>query len=137
MIIKYKKLHPAAKAPFRATDGSAGWDLFSVAREEWAGGTHRHRTGLAFEVPPGHVMLLFPRSSIYRVGAHIPNSVGVIDSDYRGEVTLVFRGGKGYEPGERIGQAVIIPVPEVIFKEAKTLSETARGTGGYGSTGER
>ena len=90
------------------------------------------------EIPPGHVGLVFPRSSCYKHGMLLSNCVGVIDSDYRGEVTAVFLGTHddvSYEIGDRIAQLVIMPIPAVKFVEAEELSETQRGTGGYGSTG--
>jgi len=95
-------------------------------------------TGIAVEIPPGHVGLIFPRSSIFHTGLILTNSVGVIDSGYRGEIKAVFKAPGHYDIyriGERIGQLVIVPIPDVEYEEADELSETERGTGGYGSTG--
>lgn len=135
--VRFKKLHPDAKAPYQATAGSAGFDLTAVSKEEndyciWYG------TGLAVEIPEGHVGLVFPRSSIYKTGLLLTNSVGVIDSDYRGEISAVFTNiefHKEYNVGDRIAQLVIMPIPAVKFEESEELTETKRGAGGYGSTG--
>ena len=138
--IRFKKLHPEAKMPRKATDGAAGFDL--VCTEiEWDA-EHRiakHHTGLAIELPENHVGLLFPRSSISKTNLRVANTTGIIDSDYRGEITLVCdvadKGFKNYSTGDRIGQLVIMPLPSVSWEESEELSETTRGTGGYGSTG--
>ena len=100
----------------------------------------KYDTGIAVEIPPGYVGLVFPRSSVCKTGLSLANSVGVIDSDYRGSISLVFYKGaeliEAYSYGDRIGQLVIVPIPEVEFVEAEELSETERGAGGYGSTGK-
>lgn len=139
MIVKFKKLTPEAVAPKQGTCGSAGFDLTatSVFYDEDLQNVH-YGSGIAVEIPEGHVGLLFPRSSIYKKGLHLTNSVGVIDSDYRGEVKAVFRGSNAdlYEIGERFAQLIIVPIPTVSYIEADELSQTERGTGGYGSTGK-
>jgi dUTP pyrophosphatase len=86
------------------------------------------------------VGLVFPRSSVYKTGFSLTNCVGVIDSDYRGEIMAKFADTylgdvEGYEVGDRICQMIIMPVPEVEYVEADKLSSTERGAGGYGSTG--
>lgn len=142
MQVKTKMLDPKAVLPRKAHPTDAGFDLTAidhfVPREN--PNCIIYRTGLSFEVPPGHVMLIFPRSSIYKTGAMQANSVGVIDSGYRGEVHVVFQasplGGAPYRDGERIAQAIIIPYPEVEFIKAETLAESDRGEGGFGSTGK-
>jgi len=125
--------------PKAATAGSAGFDLTAVRRrwnrelELWEYGT-----GLAVEIPAGYVGLLFPRSSVYRTGAILSNGVGVIDSDYRGEIGAKFYTLKyleKYEIGDRICQLVIVPIPGVEWIESEELTATERGAGGYGSTG--
>ena len=145
--VKFKKLHPDAKAPVRATDGSAGWDLtalgFAYIDEEGEEfetytGIVKYLTGIAVEIPPGYVGLIFPRSSCFKTGMDLTNCVGVIDSDYRGEIAFVFRVidiGKKYDIGDRIGQLVIIPCPVVELVEVDELSQTERGSGGFGGTG--
>lgn len=138
--VRFKKLHPDAKNPVRATSGSAGFDLTAVSVEnDGQRGINTYHTGLAIEIPQGYVGLLFPRSSIYKSGQSLTNSVGVVDSDYRGEVTFKFRSHSrtpdSYKAGDRIGQIIIMPYPVVHFEEVEELSKTRRGTGGYGSTG--
>jgi dUTP pyrophosphatase len=143
MKIKFKKLHPEAVEPKKATSGAAGFDMTAYSAEgvmlENNGeivSFYRYHTGIALELPPGWCALAFPRSSIVKKNAYLGNSVGVIDSDYRGEITFCFKGDHGpYEPGDRIGQLVIIPAPDIVLEEAVELSETERGAGGYGSTG--
>ena len=95
--------------------------------------------GLAVEIPEGMVGLVFPRSSIRQTDLFMANSVGVIDSGYRGEIIVTFNIKKGatrwYQVGDRIAQLVIMPVPLVKYVEVDELSETERGIGGHGSTG--
>jgi dUTP pyrophosphatase len=141
LTVRFKKLHPDAKAPYQATPGSAGWDLTATSVEPVKEDAFlcRYGTGLAVEIPAGHVGLVFPRSSVYKTGQLLTNCVGVIDSDYRGEITAVFAGTRtdnAYQPGDRIAQLVIMPIPAVKFEEAEELTETERGAGGYGSTGK-
>ena len=137
MKVRIKRLHPDAVVPSYAKAGDAGMDLTAVEMErEWNIVTYK--TGLAIEIPEGHVGLLFPRSSVYTTSMVLSNCVGVIDSGYRGEIMLKFRStesNKAYEVGDRVGQLIIMPYPQVEFEEAESLSETDRGHGGYGSTG--
>lgn len=138
MQIRFKKMHPMAKAPTQGTAGAAGYDLMAVDySKEKEVDAWSYRTGIAVEIPAGYVGLITPRSSIYRTGSMLCNSVGVIDSDYRGEITAKFTGStKPYNVGERICQLLIVPVEVVEFTRVDELSETERGTGGYGSTGK-
>ena len=97
-------------------------------------------TGIAVEIPEGHVGLVFPRSSIRKYDLSLTNSVGVIDSGYRGEIQVTFRKERGvasktYEVGDRVCQLMILPYPTVNFVEVNDLSDSERGTGGHGSTG--
>ena len=137
--IKFKKLNSNAVMPRQGTNGAAGFDLTAVSLKTTET-TLKYDTGIAVEIPPGYVGLAFPRSSICKTGLSLANSVGVIDSDYRGSISFVFyKGAELIEPysyGDRIGQLVIVPIPEVEFVEAEELSETERGEGGYGSTGK-
>ena len=139
MKIKVKKLDPNAVMPRRGTSGSAGWDLTALTVYNDAQGLPvlHFGTGLAFEIPKGYAGFIFPRSSCYKHGMDLTNCVGVIDSDYRGEVKAVFMDyyGQGYKKGDRIAQMIIMPVPEIEFEESDHLSDTGRGTGCYGSTG--
>jgi len=141
--IKIKKLHPDAVMPKFARFGDAGADIMAISRYfEKETGSLVYGTGLAFEIPYGYVGLLFPRSSISKTGLSLSNSVGCLDSGFRGEVLFKFNQVVGklenpiYEVGERIGQIVIQKLPEVQFNEVDELSESERGTGGYGSTGK-
>lgn len=139
MKIKFKKLNPNAVMPRRGTSGAAGFDLTAVSLEVTET-TLKYDTGIAVEIPPGYVGLVFPRSSVCKTGLSLANSVGVIDSDYRGSISFVFYKPMQcivpYLPGDRIGQLVIVPIPAVEFVEVDELSETERGSGGYGSTGK-
>jgi dUTP pyrophosphatase len=138
MEVKIKKLHPNAVIPSYAKAGDAGLDLTAVSKDFDEYGNVVYGTGIAVEIPAGFVGLVFPRSSIYKVELSLSNSVGVIDSGYRGEIMFKFREHglhRTYEVGERIGQLIIMPYPSIQFKEVDELSETERGEGGYGSTG--
>ena len=139
MKIKFKKIDSKAVIPTRGTSGSAGYDLTAVSKERADYFHTRYGTGLAVEIPAGHVGLVFPRSSCYKNGMLLSNCVGVIDSDYRGEISAVFLGTHeeiSYQIGDRICQLVIMPFPAVEYVEVEELSKTARGEGGYGSTGK-
>ncbi|MCR4666761.1 MAG: dUTP diphosphatase [Desulfovibrio sp.] len=138
LTLRYTKLTPEARTPERSTEGAAGFDLVAVTKkEDPERGCTIYGTGIAVEIPKGFMGLLFPRSSVYKKGLQLANSVGIIDSDYRGEVKAIFRnvGAERYEVGERICQLVIIPVPAWTLEEVEQLSGTARGSGGFGSTG--
>ena len=139
MKIKIKKLDKNAVVPTYAKDGDACVDLFAVSKkEEKNGDVVTYGTGLAIEVPKGHVALLFPRSSVSKTDLSLCNSVGVVDSGYRGEVMLKYnrRGKQEYSVGDRVGQMMILPIPEIQFDVVEELSETDRGDGGFGSTGK-
>lgn len=142
MKLKIQKLHPAASLPQYATAGAACFDLQAIEPGEVGacGGTHAFRTGLAFEVPAGHVMMVFSRSGHgFNHRISLVNCVGVIDSDYRGEVQVKLRNDSpiaySFEPGDRIAQAMIVAVPALELELSDHLTETQRGTGGFGSTG--
>lgn len=142
MKVRFKKLVPEAVAPYQATDGSAGWDLTATTKELDQGKKAIYGTGLSVEIPKGYVGLLFPRSSIHKKGLRLSNSVGVIDSDYRGEIKAVFDRlsiwpyeWELYQIGDRICQLIILPVPTIEWEESEELTNTTRGEGGYGSTG--
>jgi len=137
MKVKVKKLNADAVIPRYAKMGDAGMDLTAVWMNQQME-IITYGTGLAVEIPEGHVGLLFPRSSIYKTGMFLTNAVGVIDSGYRGEVMMKFEmtdSRKMYQVGDRIGQLLIMPYPLVEFEEVSELSSSDRGTGGYGSTG--
>jgi dUTP pyrophosphatase len=135
--IKIKKVTSTAQLPTKAHATDAGYDLYASSCHYEDGMLH-YGTGVAVEIPAGYVGLVFPRSSIANTHLTLSNSVGVIDSGYRGEIKAKFRkgGSKGYKVGERIAQLIIIPYPEVVFEEVEELSDSDRGTGGYGSSGK-
>ncbi len=140
MNILIKKLHKDSVIPKYAKEGDAGLDLTATSKWFDADGNVCYGTGLAFEIPTGYVGLLFPRSSNAKKTLLLSNSVGVLDSGYRGEVTFKFKNledewSEEYNIGDRIGQIIILPYPQVNFIEAEELSETERGDGGYGSSG--
>lgn len=165
MKVNIKKLHPDAVIPSYAKPGDAGMDLTAVSVENDLFGNIVYHTGLAFEIPEGYVGLVFPRSSNSKTNLYLTNSVGVIDSGYRGEVTFKFKCAhnainflkywfkkkilkknegvnihclvqNAYDVGDRVGQIIIMPYPQIEFQEVDKLSETERGTDGYGSTGK-
>lgn len=156
MAVKVKKLHQDAVIPKYAKGGDAGLDLTAVSYSVDKYGNVTYKTGLAFEIPEGYVGLLFPRSSISKQNITLCNCVGVIDSGYRGEVMLKFKPLLGefnhiaikhkysvwsdktniYSVGERVGQLIIMPYPQVELIEADELSNTERGNGGFGSSGK-
>lgn len=137
MKVKIKKLHLEAIIPKYAKADDAGLDLVAVRKWEDSHGNICYGTGLSMEVPNGHVSLLFPRSSISKTNLRLANAVGVVDPGYRGEIILKFDnlGGEQYEIGDRIGQMIILPYPKIEFEEVNHLSDTQRGGGGFGSTG--
>lgn len=140
MKVKIKKMHANAVIPKYAKPGDAGLDLTATS-EEWNENNTMvtYGTGLAVEIPEGYVGLVFPRSSVSKTTLNLTNSVGVIDSGYRGEIMFKFRyleEGMIYDVGDRIGQLIIMPYPQVEFEEVEDLSSTERGEGGFGSTGK-
>lgn len=146
--VKIQKLHPDAVIPKYAKAGDAGLDLTAISKtfERQKDGTRiiTYGTGLAIEIPKGYVGLIFPRSSISRTALSLTNSVGVIDSGYRGEIMAKFRidsearavAGSAYNEGDRIMQMIIIPYPTVTLVESDELSLTDRGESGFGSSGK-
>ena len=137
MRIRVKKLHQDAVIPRYAHFGDAAVDLVATRKWEDDHGNVCYGTGLAMEIPENHVGLLFPRSSVSKTNLRLANAVGVIDSGYRGEVMLKFdkSGDKQYEPGDRIGQLMLVPIPSIQFVQVVNLPRSDRGLGGFGSTG--
>jgi dUTP pyrophosphatase len=139
MNVKIKKLHKKSVVPRYAKEGDAGLDLTATSMSYDDYGNICYGTGLAFEIPKGYVGLVFPRSSNSKKDLWLTNSVGVIDSGYRGEVTFKYRQvdleERIYQIGDRVGQLIIMPYPHIEFEEVEELSETERGCGSYGSTG--
>ena len=163
MEVKIKRLHKDAVIPKYAKPGDAGLDLTAIdrklVREESGVEYIEYDTGLAIEIPDGHVGLIFPRSSLCSKDLILSNHVGVIDSGYRGSIKAKFKLDVTYEKiadieeksvtyyrgkvlcyseiyaiGERCMQLIILPYPKIEFVEVDELSSTERGSGGYGST---
>ena len=147
MKVKIKLLSPTAKVPTYGTGGAACFDLYADMPE---GGVVYvtetcpvlFKTNIAVEVPEGHVMLVYSRSGHgFKHGARLANCVGVIDSDYRGEVGVKLTSDGSLHESlvvkhhDRIAQAMIVPVQQVEFEQVEDLSDTVRGAGGFGSTG--
>lgn len=150
MKVKIKKLVENAVIPSYAKDGDAGMDLTCVNVEYNPDiECEIYHTGIAVEIPKGYVGLVFPRSSNRKTNSYMTNSVGVIDSGYRGEILVCFKNRDCYEcldnaivsrddaykVGDRVAQLIIMPYPHIKFEEVEELSDSERGTGGHGSTG--
>lgn len=156
-ILKIKKLHPDAVIPKYKTEGAAGLDLTAIdmeirleplgvidnsrgLEETIYNQLYIYKTGLAIEIPKGWKGAIYPRSSIRETSLNLRNCVGIIDSDYRGEVTITFDQHTHttvglYKIGDRIAQMVLEESPQFEIQEVEELSETSRGSGGHGSTG--
>ena len=143
-IVRVKKLHPNAVLPTYGSQEAAGADLYACLEETVTiqpGETAWIPTGIALEVPKGCAGLVFARSSLgAKRGLAPANKVGVIDSDYRGEIRVVLlnhsKEAQTVGNGERVAQFVITPVLTPVYEEAEELTDTSRGTGGFGSTGK-
>ena len=141
MKVRIKKIKENAVIPTYAKDGDAGMDLVATRIISNTTFDVSYGTDLAMEIPNGFVGLVFPRSSIRKYELAISNSVGVIDSGYRGEIQATFKKENGldslaYKVGDRICQIMIIPHPTIEFEEVNELNNTDRGQGGFGSTGK-
>lgn len=143
MDVKFKKLHEDAKIPNYAHDTDAGLDLTAVSFTQEFDKSNKlvlvYHTGLAVEIPEGHVGLIFMRSSVSNKSISLTNAVAVIDSGYRGELLLKYKITTDslptiYQPGEKIGQLIIIPYPKINPIEAEELDSSDRNEGGFGST---
>jgi dUTP pyrophosphatase len=144
--LKVKRLTDTAKLPTYAHDGDACFDIYSdgVIEESFdvctMVETELHSTGLQFDIPVGYAMMIYSRSGQgFKFGGRLANCVGVIDSGYRGEIkvkiTFDEQNGGFNKKGDRIAQAMLIPVPVVTFEEVAELSDSERGEGGFGSSG--
>ena len=163
MEVKIKKIHPDAKVPQYSKPGDSAIDFVATSRYIDEHGNLCFGLGWAIEIPEGHFGLLMPRSSSANTDLRMSNSVGNIDSGFRGELTAKFRNdnyahapdgakdryiredknlyeerlfGKEYNVGDRVCQLIILPYPEIQLVETDELSKTERGEGGYGSTGK-
>lgn len=143
MLVNIKKLDERAVIPTYGTEFSAGADLYALCDGEVTvqpGETVLFSTGLSVEIPQGYAGLIYARSGLAsKKGLAPANKVGVIDSDYRGEVKVALHNHSNVSQtvavGERIAQLVITPFLKAEFAEVDTLEETERGSGGFGSTG--
>lgn len=143
--VKIKLLTKTAKVPTKGTDGSAAYDLYvdiekKIVMQPMS--TLLVDTGIALSIPKGYCGLVLPRSGIsLKSPIRISNAPGLIDSDYTGPIKVIIDNiGQGFatiDPGTRIAQLMIMPVPEVRFLETDTLDETIRGENGFGSTGTK
>jgi dUTP pyrophosphatase len=163
MKVKIKRLTETAVIPTRGTEFSAGWDLTADSMKI-ENGIITYGTGIAIEIPEGYFGAIFMRSSVCKmgIGFSLKNAVGIIDSDYRGEILFKFERGlfidietfndksfhtdiisypksfvkndNEYQVGDRIGQLIILPYPQIEFEEVSELTTTERGEGGFGST---
>jgi dUTP pyrophosphatase len=144
MQVKIKKLSHSAVIPTYAKIGDAGMDMVATKVINENLGSITYGTDIAMEIPEGFVGLIFPRSSIRKTNLQLSNSVGVVDSGYRGEIQATFNKIQGidnverdsYKVGDRICQIMIIPHPTIDFEEVEELNHTERGEGGFGSTGK-
>jgi dUTP pyrophosphatase len=145
MQVRIKKLDERASLPTYGTEYSAGADLYSMAGESVTVEPHKTamiHTGIAMEIPEGYAGLIFARSGLAcKRGLAPANKVGVIDADYRGEIIVALHNHTDspvtVEGGERVAQMCIIPCVQAEFNLAEELSDTARGAGGFGSTGTK
>ena len=144
MKVRIKKLTDRAIIPTYGSVGSAGGDLYSAEEKDVLIAPNQTvliGTGLAVEIPDGYVGLVYARSGLATKSGLAPaNKVGVIDSDYRGEIMVALHNHSDKERtvagGERIAQIVFAPVAHALFAEAESLSDTERAAGGFGSTGK-
>lgn len=147
MNLHIKKLHENAITPTYGSAGAACFDLYAVIDNDVGAdailpGCHYVvRTGLAVEVPPGHVLQIYSRSGHgFKHGVRLANGTGIVDSDYRGEVIVCLHNDNPYDAfvinnGDRIAQAMLMPVPRATFHVVEQISITDRGAGGFGSSG--
>lgn len=141
--LNFVKLSPAAVIPKKATPGAAGMDLYACIKNDIninPGDLVKVPCGIAVEIPEGYGAFIFARSGLgIKHGITLSNGVGVVDSDYRGEICagLCNVGKESYviHSGDRIAQMVILKVENFIIKESSSLTKTMRGEGGFGSTG--
>jgi dUTP pyrophosphatase len=140
LIVKVKKLSDNAVIPSYSKVGDAGMDLTITREIENTSFSVSYGFGISMEIPKNFVGLVFPRSSVRNQDLILSNCVGVIDSGYRGELQATFKKTQGldsikYKVGDRGAQIIILPYPQIKMVESDELSDTERGSGGFGSTG--
>jgi len=142
MIVKIKLLDERAKLPNRAHYSDAGMDIVAVSRKITID-YFEYGTGISIAIPPNHAGFIFPRSSISKKNLNLCNAVGVIDSNFRGEIKIRFNENHHsntlnvYEVGDKVVQLIILPYPEISFLEVDDLDKTDRGSGGFGHTDDK
>lgn len=144
MEIKFKKLSETAKVPTRGSAGAAGWDLYADVDQFVSiqpGSYVALQTNIAIEIPHGYFGAIYPRSGLAtKKGLRLPNSVAVIDEDYRGSIGIGLYNDSDIlqtiQPYERVAQIIFQPYKEIEFEEVTELTDTERGFGGFGSTGQ-
>lgn len=149
MKLGVKLIHPGARMPTYATSGAACFDLYAVSdipHELYQGTSVTVSTGLIFDIPEGYVLLVYSRSGHgFNYDVRLANAVGIIDSDYRGEVKVKLTRDESpgswlnqfhIQQGDRIAQAMLMPVEQVQLEQVEEVEETVRGEGGFGSTGK-
>ena len=143
MKLNVKRLTDTAKIPTYAHEGDACFDIYSDGTHQLAQHWSTHRTGLKFEIPRGYAMMIYSRSGMaFKSDVRLANCVGVVDSGFVGEVMVKLSsdsrciGALAFRQGDRIAQAMLIPVPAVWFEEVDDMADTERGDGGFGSSGK-
>jgi dUTP pyrophosphatase len=139
MKVRIKKLHPDAVIPTYAKHGDGAMDLRSVSvSHDYTNDYLEYDTGIIYEIPEGYIGLLLPRSSITNKNMVLKNSIGLIDSGYRGSIKFRFiqvGGVNIYDIGDKVGQILILPYPQIELEEVEELSDSERNIGGFGSSG--
>lgn len=139
MIIRFKKLHPDAVTPAYSRDGDAAVDLTATTAYIDKDGNHVYGTGIAVQIPKGFYGQLLSRSSVAKYDLVLSNGVGVLDANYSGELIFKFKKTKWipkvFNIGDRIGQLIVLPLPEMSFVEVSELTPSNRGAAGFGSSG--
>jgi dUTP pyrophosphatase len=136
MKLKWKRVHKDAQPPVFSSEGAAAFDLVGIRKSD-----DTFRTGLAFDIPDGYVVLIFSRSGHgFKESTRLCNAVGVIDSDYTGEIMVKLTRDDGKpltaQAGESIAQGMLLRLPKVELEEVTELKQTERGEKGFGSTGK-
>lgn len=141
--LKVKRITDTAKIPTYAHNGDACFDIYSDGILDIGTSWQVHATGLKFDIPNGYAMMIYSRSGMgFKDNTRLANCVGVVDSGYVGEVMVKLTRDDGctqapeYKQGDRIAQAMLIPVPVVEFEEVDDVEDTERGDGGFGSSGK-
>lgn len=141
--VRCTKLSADAVLPFYSREGDAALDLTAISKEtiDIGGISYEvYGTGISLEIPSGYFGQIVPRSSVYKAGRVLSNSVGVIDSNYRGEIKFIYvvneKNQEGFKVGDRVGQILILPYPKIHLVEVNSLTESNRGEQGFGSSGK-